>query len=706
MAGYPVCQADSTIIMSSLISIIPPLLTKAQKHHIRLPAICSGDEAALLSQTQQLLQSLGTQAIYWIGNHKPDDAVAVSSIRHQSILGSECDVLVINAFNQFPAELIAASAGCVRAGGLWLMLMPEPQQFSQQPNLAHQALLPYPFQAATHRGSFQSFWLTQARSANILYIENGVINHALHWPVTNSTSVTYAEQELAISSIMQVATGHRKRPLILTADRGRGKSAALGIAAARLASAGKSTLLITAPTPDSASVALTHFRKQVPESLQHCLRYIPPDELLLQKPATALLLIDEAAAIPTPQLKKITQHYNRLVFATTEHGYEGSGHGFRLRFKPYLEQHMPQFRQLHLQQPIRYAAHDPLEKLIFNSFLLRQEVTTPANGIEQPLSSHRYQSEQLRQLPHKLTAIYTLLSLAHYQTQTRDLAALLDNPALSVFTLEHDGFVVACALLSQEGELPDSLCQDIFRGKKRVQGHLLAQSLAFHCAQPEMITLKLARIMRITVHPEYQRRNVGSRLLQEINTYCTMAGYDMLGTSFGLTSELLKFWQKSSYSMVRLGTQPDKASAEYSALMVQPLKAELHETCSVLAQDFSAALYLQLPFNYSALPTCLILELVTPPAAKQLTTQEKLLLELFADNQRPVELIYPILHNWFNQYYTKLPLHSAALFCALLWQKKAWHEMAFMFNLNGKPAIIRELQQIVRMIGHSFNLKM
>lgn len=703
MAGYPVCPANSTVTaMSGLISIITPLLPEAQKHHVRLPVICSGDEATLLSQTQLLLQSLNVQTIYWIGNHKPDNAVAISSIRHQSVLGSECDILVVNAFNQFPAELIAASAGCVKAGGLWLMLMPEPQQFARQPNLAHQALLPYPLKASTHQGCFQSFWLPQAMSANILYIENGTISRPLHWPATNSTSVSYAEQELAISAIMQVATGHRKRPLILTADRGRGKSAALGIAAARLALAGKTTLLLTAPTPDAASIALAHFRKQVPEPLQSCLRYLPPDELLQQQPEAALLLIDEAAAIPTPQLKKITQHYNRLVFATTEHGYEGSGHGFRLRFKPYLELHMPQFRQLHLQQPIRYAAHDPLEQLIFKSFLLRQELTTASNYIEQPLSTHLYQPEQLLQQPQKLAAIYSLLSLAHYQTQTRDLAALLDNPTLSVFTLEHDGFVVACALLSQEGELPSSFSQDIFRGKKRVQGHLLAQSLAFHCAQPEMITLKLARIMRITVHPEYQHRSIGSRLLQEISAHCMMSGYDILGTSFGLTPELLKFWKKNSYSMVRLGTQPDKASAEYSALMLQPLKAELNEISLKLAQDFAAAFYLQLPFNYSALSANLILELVTPPVAKPLTARENLQLGLFADNQRPIELIYPTLYNWFNQYYTKIPPQRAALLCALLWQKKAWHEMAFMFNLNGKSAIIRELQQTVRMIDRPF----
>ena len=66
------------------------------------------------------------------------------------------------------------------------------------------------------------------------------------------------EQLLAVEAIKKVATGHRRRPLVMTADRGRGKSAALGIAAAQLLNHGLSRIVVTGPSLASTEQVFQH----------------------------------------------------------------------------------------------------------------------------------------------------------------------------------------------------------------------------------------------------------------------------------------------------------------------------------------------------------------------------------------------------------------------------------------------------------------
>ncbi|MEI8631519.1 hypothetical protein P4S72_04165 [Vibrio sp. PP-XX7] len=64
----------------------------------------------------------------------------------------------------------------------------------------------------------------------------------------------YQQQEHVIQSIIHVVEGHRKRPLVMIADRGRGKSSALGIAAAMLMQRRPTfTIMVTAPSVSSCS---------------------------------------------------------------------------------------------------------------------------------------------------------------------------------------------------------------------------------------------------------------------------------------------------------------------------------------------------------------------------------------------------------------------------------------------------------------------
>ncbi|NRQ44435.1 tRNA(Met) cytidine acetyltransferase [Rheinheimera sp. YQF-2] len=677
--------------VTALLAQLQQWQQQAARLHIRLPVIWQGKEDALLSHTTALLSKVGYDKLYWLGAGAPADAVNLTGKQNYQLLGSECDVLVINAFSGFNVDLVAASAGCVKAGGIWLLLCPPFAKWQQQANPAHKNLLPYPVDAAEHQGHFVAFWLQQLTQQNAVVIEGGQISRQLSWPAAAPLTFVAApyisaEQQTAVESILHVVSGHRRRPLVITADRGRGKSAALGIAASQLASSGKQ-IIITAPSPQAAQTALQHFQ-QLTDAAQHqLLQFVPFDQLLCSNNSVDLLLVDEAAAIPTPVLQQLLARFSRIVFATTEHGYEGTGRGFQLRFQQHLTTQCPGWKKLQLQQPVRYQAADPLEQLIFAGFLLQQPVDEPTYTGNAAQNVGHYKAADWLSTPLKLQQVFHLLSQAHYQTQVKDLAALLDNPMQQVITLEQHDQVLACALISIEGALSPELATAVYHGERRVQGHLLAQSLAFHLAEPQLASLALWRVMRISVHPALQRQQLGNQLLRYIKQAAQQAGVAYLGTSFGATAGLLQFWQQAGYTPVRLGSSSDKASAEYSILMLQAVTAPV-EICQRLQQSFSAALYSNLPLLYPQLSAELAIALATPPQLPALSTAELEQLKLFSEGKRPFALVSHLLLSWFNLHYQRLPAELSQLLCALLWQGRSWPQLLQQSGLNSKQSCI------------------
>ncbi|MDR7122484.1 GNAT family N-acetyltransferase [Rheinheimera soli] len=678
--------------MTDLLQIIRQQQNAYQKRGWRLPIWLAGSE----DYTQQQLSALKPEGIsYWLGHEPPVGFTLLSAKQKQQWLGTECDVLVVDARYSVDWDLVAASSGCLKSGGLWLFVTNEPDLWQQQPNPAAKRVLPYPLDAATYTGFFKQFWLEQLQDAHWVQLIEGrpAVIPALPEAMTSAQAeLPYrtTEQQIAVAAIHKVVTGHRRRPLVLTAHRGRGKSSALGIAAALLVQQGKTDILLTGPSPVAVQTAFfiaAHLLKEPYQPGQNQLlngtiRFVPVDVLLAEKQQNTVILVDEAAAIPTPQLQQLTDLYSRLVFATTEHGYEGTGRGFQLRFQSYLQQHCPGFQKLHLHQPIRYQANDPLEQLIFKGFLLEQTDSVSAALPETQLAS--YQVKDLLLQPTKLQHIFSLLSLAHYQTDVMDLWALLDNPALKLYTLEQDQQLIACALISFEGELDKELAMAVSHGKRRVHGHLLAQSLAFHCLQSELAGQKLARIQRIVVHPSVQIQGLGSQLLSFVLQDLLDQQY-LIGTSFGATLALVKFWQKAGFIPVKLSHQNEQASNEASVLMLYG------EQFRPLQQQFSRQLYWQLADKQRALDPALALLWAEPPSI-EITPQQNTELELFQAGLRPYELIETHLLCWLNLNYAKVDHQTALLLVQRLWQKQDWQQISLPSAKQKLPELCKRLK--------------
>ncbi|KAF3854987.1 hypothetical protein F7725_023042 [Dissostichus mawsoni] len=368
----------------------------------------------------------------------------------------------------------------------------------------------------------------------------------------------------------------------LTAARGRGKSAALGLAVAGAVAFGYSNIFVTSPSPDNLHTMFEfifkgfdslqyqeHLDYEIIQSLnpdfnKAVVRYIHPGDAVKLGQAE-LLVIDEAAAIPLPLVKKLLGPY--LVFmASTINGYEGTGRSLSLKLIQQLRQQsadsqqnmsaenrssnterLAAARSLHevtLHESIRYAPGDAVEKWL-NDLLCLDCMNIPRliSGCPLPQTCDLYYvnrdtlfcyhkaSEAFLQ---RLMALYVashykdhIASYAQYpviclfirrlkcflwiQNSPNDLQMLSDAPAHHLFCL----LPPVCL----EGEISrQSILNSLSRGKK-ASGDLIPWTVSEQFQDPEFGGLSGGRVVRIAVNPDYQGMGYGSRALQLLQMY-------------------------------------------------------------------------------------------------------------------------------------------------------------------------------------------
>ena len=133
----------------------------------------------------------------------------------------------------------------------------------------------------------------------------------------------------------------------------------------------------------------------------------------------------------------------------------------------------------HLNQAIRWANHDPVEAFTLSALCLKEQEQT-LNKLDQhskPVISV-IEKEALLAQPNLLNQIFSLLVNAHYQTKPSDLAALLNDDQLNYYCYatkhsasKHKPKVLGVALVNHEGGFDQTLCEQIYQGKRRPHGH-------------------------------------------------------------------------------------------------------------------------------------------------------------------------------------------------------------------------------------------
>jgi N-acetyltransferase 10 len=236
------------------------------------------------------------------------------------------------------------------------------------------------------------------------------------------------DQARGVVTFLDAASEKTLRATVaLTASRGRGKSAALGLAVAGCLALGYANIFVTAPSPENLktlfefvvrgldalgwgehtdydlvqstdpAMAKALVRVNCYRSHRQTVQYVSPADAARGSGGALaqaeLLVIDEAAAIPLPMVRAMLGPY--LVFlCSTVNGYEGTGRSLSLKLISQLREQaaagggasgnanangrgssstssqIRTFREVQLSEPIRYAPGDPVEAWLHGALCL------------------------------------------------------------------------------------------------------------------------------------------------------------------------------------------------------------------------------------------------------------------------------------------------------------------------------------------------
>ncbi|KAB7622784.1 tRNA(Met) cytidine acetyltransferase TmcA [Alkalilimnicola sp. S0819] len=703
--------------------------------------VLAGERGWGQAAAERALATAGIEDAPWLSDQGPE-ALRLSREQAHGELGRELGGLVFDAWAGFDPDAFGLLSGALSAGGLLILLCPPLAAWPEYPDPDRARLAVLPWRPEQLAGRFVARLVRVIREdPHVLVIEQDKpVAHPKPpgdpprrrgaWPrMPLSRSVLEPaplrpeavlagsvepwaaacrtpDQWQAVEALLAVCRGRARRPLVLLADRGRGKSAAFGIAAAELLRTGVERILVSGPRINAVDAVFRHAAQGLPGA--QCrrgllqwqgreLRYAAADAMVRETPPADLLLVDEAASLPEPTLLALLEYYPRLAFASTVHGYEGTGRGFELRFKPALQRLARDWRERRLETPVRWAPGDPLEAFTSQALLLAAEPPPAKTPDSERMRVERLDRDALLADEASLSGLFGLLVQAHYRTRPFDLRHLLDGPNLSVYVLRQEEVLLGTALVAAEGDLPENLVPEVLANRRRPQGHLVAQSLAAHLDLAEGARLRTARIIRIAVHPDLQGQGLGSALLAALPRALAAQGFDMLASSFGATAPLLRFWRRQALYPVRVGVKRAASSGAHSVMVLRGLSAA-GERLAAQARGYLAA---QLPTQLGdvlrelepAIARELLYGLESPPA----DTHDRAQLQAFLAQRRAYEDVPGSLRRCALRALSQGSRGEAEAVVMKLLQGRPWEDVAQALGLPGRRGVLDALREELRM---------
>jgi len=514
----------------------------------------------------QLNHNLSLKSAVWIGDVSPHFATQsyFPFSKTKNLLGSEFPAIIYDARQGIHLDALAIAAGTLQDGGQLLLLLNHWADLANQPD--SDSLRWSGEKYAINTPHFIGFLQEKIAKYGFPVYQSTPLTLAL--PMPQKDRSTHCQPTLEQARLLQQMAETEEAILIVTAKRGRGKSALAGLFAKQQVARNQSVIL-TAPNKSAVNIFNAFAGADI--------TFIPPDELSQhvsetpQQFANHWLFVDEAAMIPLDILFRLTNAFKRVVLTTTIHSYEGTGRGFLLKFMAKTDRTL---RHFELFTPLRWQADDKLESFIDDLLLCDCEDRLPQPPYDSVLAE-QIQISHCERIPHdQIESVYGLLTLAHYRTSPLDLRRLLDAPQQQFYLAQLQNSLLGCVWAVPEGGGVDkTLIRQIRRGERRPRGNLVAQMLCFQAGLEEACELRSLRISRIAVQPNWQQQGLGQSLIAKMKQQQIkqQGAVDFLSVSFGYTPELLAFWQKCGFILVHFSESKEASSGCYSVVALCPL---------------------------------------------------------------------------------------------------------------------------------------
>lgn len=501
-----------------------------------------------------------------------DDALPYARpLKHaKGLLGQTLPAIIFDARDGFALDYFLCAAHTIEDQGALAIIAPHFEGNDPQSMRFHHTPIPTPH----FQQHLNDCLMRHAQSFDIRDIQYNLA-------VTQKV-ILNDEQKYIIEQLNHFSTG----VLTLFAPRGTGKSTVI---AHFLQSV--DNFVLTAPNQQ----ALKRYA-------QHVDNFKAPDDLFLHHAPNSFewLIIEEAAQMPIAHLEKLSALAHKVILISSVDNYEGTGQGLAQKLHAIL----PIEQALTLTKSQRFDAKDPLAR--FCQAIALQESCTESL----PEGLNLYDHDGLTALQSQseyIQALYQFLNAHHYQTNAQDVRRLFDGHNQLFITDVQNSTLRGAIWALKEGELSTDLAVDIFNGHRRPKGNLVVQTLGAHSYYPELMTKKSLRVSRIAVNHAHRHQGIASQMLRHLIEYAKAHQYDFLSTSFGLTEDLLNFWQQAGFTWVHMGTHRDKATGLHAAILLYPLTEEMHPFVEKMANKWRADAHhlLTAPFVHESVHPCL-----------------------------------------------------------------------------------------------------